>query len=143
MSLTLSSIELWDNLEIELLELSKEIRSTDSILADKLSYLVNHFNGNIAKSNHIVAIDSIDNIYKMLSDKNYYLNRKFTNEEQKKCEKVTENLNLLVKIMKNEEFEKKKIKAVEPEETERFPNINNDKALNMFKETNEAKNIIY
>lgn len=136
MNVNLSSLELWDDLEVKLLKLVDTVERVDSLLAGRIVSLVNHFNGNMSNNKQNVCIDAIDTIINNLSRKDYFIDRKYSATEEEEVNLILEDLILIDKVLKVEYKailqNSKNIKEEIVEE--RLPNINNDKAMNMFKD---------
>lgn len=138
MRIVLKSNELWEELETETLSLAEDIKIIDGILSEKCIALVNHFNGNLARENQTCCIGRVKSIIDVLSTKNYYANRRYTDKQITRVEKYKEELSTLLKVLSNEQralFEQQRLEAIKPKEKEdRLPNINSERAMDMFED---------
>lgn len=131
----LSSRELWENLEGKIIQAYKQVENTDSLLAYKLSSLVNHFNGNLAKNTQFVVIDNVDAIIKNITHDSYYRERGYSKELKDVVTALVEDMTLILKVLRAEYAEhvsKSKLGNSTNPTKEKLPNINNEKAMNMF-----------
>ena len=130
----ITSLELWDSLEGKVLLTSRKVEKIDSLLSSRLVNLVNHLNGNLAKNNQFVCIESIEQIVSNISKEDYYRSRKYNQDEMKEVVKLSEELSLLLKVLMSEH--KAHILSdnneKEVNKAERLPNINTDKAITMY-----------
>lgn len=127
--LQVSSVDLWDKIEQELINLKND-KTLDGILTQKFESLINHFNGSMAKGKQFTVVESIRILTNVLNQPGFYKIRNMSKEDIAKLEKVKEDLSLLDKILVQES------RVYEEEGSivkDRFPNINNDKVLNLFK----------
>lgn len=143
MRITLTSNELWEDLEVEALSLAEDIRFTDEILSEKCTSLVNHFNGNMATDKQRVCIGKVKSIIEALSTKNYFVDRKYTEAQTVRVSKFKEDLLMLSKVLTSEQrefYQKQKEEANKPKlKEERLPNINSEKVVNMYKDLDNDK----
>lgn len=133
MNINLSSLEIWDELEVKLLQLAKDTVSIDLLLSERITSLVNHFNGSMGIDNQYICIDMIDTIISNLQKKDYFTDRKYTTKEEQEVRLVIEDLILISKVLKYEYKVKLQTPKKEEEKIDRLPNIKNEKAMDMFK----------
>ena len=129
--MNISSKELWDSLEIQLIDIKN--KNLDYILSEKIESLINHFNSLMVNDKQYIVIESIKTIISTVSTKGYFITRNIDKDDAKLISDVSENLSLLTKILVQES----KMNSMKKEEPmvnkNRFPNINNDKSLNILK----------
>lgn len=129
--MNISSRELWDSLEVQLIDIKN--KNLDYILSEKIDSLINHFNSLMVNDKQYIVIESIKTIISTVSTKGYFITRNIDKDDAKLISDVSENLSLLTKILVQES----KMNSMKKEEPmvnkNRFPNINNDKSLNILK----------
>ena len=129
--MNISSRELWDSLEVQLIDIKN--KNLDYILSEKIESLINHFNSLMVNDKQYIVIESIKTIISTVSTKGYFITRNIDKDDAKLISDVSENLSLLTKILVQES----KVNSMKKEEPmvnkNRFPNINNDKSLNILK----------
>ena len=129
--MNISSRELWDSLEVQLIDIKN--KNLDYILSEKIESLINHFNSLMVNNKQYIAIESIKTIISTVSTKGYFITRNIDKDDAKLISDVSENLSLLSKILVQES----KMHSMNKEEPivkkDRLPNINNDKSLNILK----------
>ena len=129
--MNISSRELWDSLEVQLIDIKN--KNLDYILSEKIESLINHFNSLMVNDKQYIVIESIKTIISTVSTKGYFITRNIDKDDAKLISDVSENLSLLTKILVQES----KMNSMKKEEPivnkNRFPNINNDKSLNILK----------
>lgn len=128
MQLQFNSLELWDTIEIELINL-KNRKDLDEILMQKFESLINHFNGNMANRFQFETIEEIRLLIDTLDKESFYKIRQIESKDVKKLKALLENLLILEKVLIQE---KKIFKEESIVKRERFPNIDNDKSLKLF-----------
>lgn len=134
MNVKLNSLELWDDLEVKLLKLADTTERVDILLSGRITSLINHFNGNMSSNNQVICIDLIDTIIGNVSKKDYFLDRKYSAPEEDAVRSILDDLILIHKILKTEYKAKLKEIKKEEEKIERLPNINSERAMDMFKD---------
>lgn len=138
MRITLTSNELWEDLEVESISLAEDIKITDEILSEKCTALVNHFNGNLATDNQISCIGRVKSMTEALGTKNYFVNRRYTDKQIERVMKYREDLLMLHKVLLNEQrafYQKQREDADKPKDKEdRLPNIDSEKVVNMYED---------
>ena len=129
--MNISSRELWDSLEVQLIDIKN--KNLDYILSEKIESLINHFNSLMVNDKQYIVIENIKTIISTVSTKGYFITRNIDKDDAKLISDVSENLSLLTKILVQES----KMNSMKKEEPmvnkNRFPNINNDKSLNILK----------
>lgn len=126
----LNSLELWDDIEVKLIEF-KSRNDLDPILLQRFESLINHFNGNIAGATQFETIDEIRILIEAMSSKSFFKIRQIDKKDTEILLGLTDSLSLLEKVLIQE---KKLYKENVFEIKERFPNIDNDKSLKLFDE---------
>lgn len=120
----------WNELEVKIIELykSKDLIDKDPILADKLNAVVNNFYSNITKGDLTVFASKVKSITSILNE-TYFNTRYYTQDLKQKVTDITSELNIFASMaLKDPSTLMKK------EETEvvRLPNINNEKAMELY-----------
>lgn len=133
MNINLNSIEIWDDLEVKLLQLANTTENIDLLLSGRITSLINHFNGNMGLNNQHTCIDMIDTIVTNLQKKDYFIDRKYTAKDEQETRLIVEDLILISKVLKMEYKSKLQTSKKEEESIERLPNIKNEKSMDMFK----------
>lgn len=128
----ITSREIWETLEVSLIQLKN--KNLDDILSTKVESLINHFNGAMIKNKQFETIDKIKVITSTVNNKNFFKTRNIDKEDVKFIKDICENLSLLSKVLLQES--KTYVKEEDVIKKDRFPNINNDKSLNIFKGVN-------
>lgn len=130
----ITSIELWDTLEISLIQLKN--KNIDQILSNKIESLINHFNSLMVTNRQFILVDEIRVIMNTISGKSFAKTRNLDKEDIKDVTSINESLSLLEKILLYESKLYKK--ELEEPNKDRLPNVNNDKSLNILKDEDNA-----
>lgn len=128
----LKSLELWEDIEIKLIEF-KNRNDLDQILLQRFDSLINHFNGNIASGTQFETIDEVKILIDAMSSVSFFKIRQIDKKDTENLKILVEDLSLLEKVLIQE---KKLYKENIFETRERFPNIDNDKSLKIFDKVN-------
>lgn len=124
----LKSLELWDDIEVELINL-KNRNDLDPILLQRFESLINHFNGNIGKRIQFETIEEIRMLIDAIKGPTFFKIRHIDKKDTEKLLSLVESLSLLEKVLIQE---KRLFKENDKIIRERFPNIDNDKSLKIF-----------
>lgn len=130
-----NSLELWDSIELELIEL-KNREDLDEILVQRFDSLVNNFNGNMANRYQFETIQKIETLISVLDSVTFYKIRQIDKKDVERLKALSENLSILAKVLRQEkkDFEEEPIVK-----RERLKNINNDKSLKIFDEVENGR----
>lgn len=124
----ISSLELWDAIEIDLINF-KNRKDLDEVLLQRFESLINHFNGNMGKSLQFKTVEEIKLLTSALEGSSFYKIRQIEKKDIEKLKTLSENLSLLEKVLIQERKEfKEEIRILK----ERYPNVDNDKSLKIF-----------
>lgn len=134
MQIGLNSEELWDSLEIKLINV-KNIKGIDPVIIDKVDAIINNYNGGISGGYQSRALGKIETLVKILSSKEYYRTRGIEASMMNKLVELSEDLDLFRKVIINE-VNTSKINDTENGNVklEKLPNLESDKEYNLYKD---------
>ena len=126
----MNKLELWDNLECDLINLYKsdELTKVDPILADKLQSISQAYYSNIAYGDLNIFIDKVRSVNYIVNE-NYFNSRYYDKDLKEKVERILNELNLLSICIKKD---LSSVYTREHKDSDRFPNIDNDKVKEMY-----------
>lgn len=101
MEIGLNSDELWDSLEVKLIEI-KSVEGIDPILVDKIDAVINHYNGGLSRGYKDNALGKIEVLVKVLTSKEYYKTRGMETSIINKLADLADELDLFRKVVINE-----------------------------------------
>ena len=134
MQMGLSSEEIWDSLELKLINV-KGIKNLDPMLVARIDAVINHYNGNITKGFKDSVLGKVEALVKILESKEYY---KIRNIDGALMNKLVE---LFRKVIVNEINSAIPVDKT-PVSREKLPNLATDKEEELYKDNGATPRII-
>lgn len=133
--MNIQSEELWDSLEAKLNKVIDN-KDLDHVLIQKCELLINRYTGNVNNDNAEVVIPDVKTLVLTLSQENYYKSRRVEKADRELLTDLATDLSLFEKVLSQEYRIKLKENAnkTDKEKAERYPNIDNDKSMNLYKQ---------
>ena len=140
MQMGLSSEEIWDSLELKLINV-KGIKNLDPMLVARIDAVINHYNGNITKGFKDSVLGKVEALVKILESKEYYKIRNIDGALMNKLVDLGTELDLFRKVIVNEinsaiPVDKKTVSR------EKLPNLATDKEEELYKDNGATPRII-
>ena len=156
MSFRLTADEIWENLELKLQQVRRNIQKRDELLSMNIESLINHYNGNKMKGTQYKCLTNFKQILDNIKRDEYFSKRMYREKEILEVQELKDDFNLIIVALERDEREVFTKEYVERKDLEkrgksglplhetvdenRLPNLETDRAFSMMDRKTDERN---
>lgn len=156
MSFRLTADEIWENLELKLQQVRRNIQKRDELLSINIESLINHYNGNKTKGTQYKCLTNFKQILDNIKRDEYFSKRMYREKEMLEVQELKDDFNLIIVALERDEREvftkecaerkdlekraKSGLPLHEAVDENRLPNLETDRAFSMMDRKTDERN---